>query len=189
MLEEVARLTHMVETLLTMSRADAGQITLHKARFSFMSLLHEITGLVGVLAEEKDQMITLTGDDSIVVDADQTFLGQAVINLLDNAVKYSPTGSEVRINLKKVQLNSPDKRLAELTIEDEGAGIPEEFRERVFDRFYRLDEARSREAGGAGLGLSIAKWVIAAHEGEIGIKPSPGDGCTFYLRIPLADSM
>lgn len=185
MLEEVAKLTHMIETLLTMSRADAGQIVLQKNRFSLMTLLYEFTGLVEVLAEEKNQVISLKGDHSISVFADRTFLGHAVVNLLDNAVKYGPERSEIRVKLEKVLSNSSGESVAELTIENEGPAIPEEFRERVFDRFFRIDEARSRDDGGAGLGLSIAKWAVDAHGGEIGIKATE-TRCVFYLRLPIA---
>jgi signal transduction histidine kinase len=78
--------------------------------------------------------------------------------------------------------------MAELTIEDQGPGISEEAGARVFDRFYRIDDARSRDAGGAGLGLSIAKWVIEVHSGEIGLKANRGKGCMFYVRIPFLES-
>jgi heavy metal sensor kinase len=186
MLEEVARLTHMIETLLTMSRADAGQITLQKTTFPFMDLLHEIAGLVGVLAEEKEQKIILEGNGGIALHGDKTFLGQAIMNLLDNAVKYAPAGSEIRLRLREISVASEEERIAELTIENEGPAIPKELRERVFDRFFRIDEARSRDAGGVGLGLSIAKWAVAAHGGEIGIQESGAMHCTFYLRLPIA---
>jgi signal transduction histidine kinase len=186
MLEEVARLTHMIETLLTMSRADAGQITLQKTTFPFMDLLHEIAGLVGVLAEEKEQKIILEGNGGIALHGDKTFLGQAIMNLLDNAVKYAPAGSEIRLRLREISVASAGERIAELTIENEGPAIPKELRERVFDRFFRIDEARSRDAGGVGLGLSIAKWAVAAHGGEIGIQESGAMHCIFYLRLPIA---
>jgi heavy metal sensor kinase len=184
MLEEVSRLTHMVDTMLTISRADAGQIKLHKTTFSLMQLLGEVIGLVGVLAEEKKQALYLAGDDSICIHADRTFLRQAIVNLLDNAVKYSPIGSAIRIRLKCLPLDPSNVSWVELTIEDEGPGIPKEVAARVFDRFYRVDEARSREAGGSGLGLSIAKWAVDAHGGGIGLKPVTTGGCAFYIRLP-----
>jgi heavy metal sensor kinase len=186
MLEEVNRLTQTVDTLLTISRADAGQITLHKTVFVFDDLLGEAIGLVGVLAEEKGQTFSVSSDDTISVLADRAVLRQALLNLLDNAVKYSPVGSEVRINLQRVESTAAEVELAELTIEDAGHGIPEEARERVFDRFYRVDEARSREAGGAGLGLAIAKWAVEAQGGSLGLETGGRDGCAFYIRLPIA---
>ncbi len=186
MLEEVTRLTNMVDTMLTISRADAGQIELHKTTFSLLEVMHEIVGLVEVLAEEKKQTLSLTGEDNITVHADRTFFWQAIANLLDNAVKYSPIGSEIRINMRHLPPDSSGLSLLELTIKDEGPGIPEELTSKIFDRFYRIDEARSRDVGGAGLGLSIAKWAIEAHGGEIGVQPVPTGGSAFYIRLPLS---
>jgi heavy metal sensor kinase len=183
MLEEVNRLTQMVNTLLTISRADSGQIELHRTTFSFMELLQEVISLVGVLAEEKRQAIVLSGDENIHIHADRTVLRQAILNLLDNAVKYSPENSTIRISLLRV--NRLSTVLAQLVVQDEGPGIAEEFRERIFDRFYRVDEARSREAGGAGLGLSIVKWAIESHDGEINLEQTATTGCIFQVRLPL----
>jgi heavy metal sensor kinase len=188
MLEEVSRLTHMVDTLLTIARADAGQIELHMTVFPLMNLVREVVGVVGILAEEKKQMIVLSGDETIQIHGDRTFLRQAVMNLLDNAVKYSPIESEIRLHAKRLPTELYRPNMAELTIEDQGPGISEEAGARVFDRFYRIDDARSRDAGGAGLGLSIAKWVIEVHSGEIGLKANRGKGCMFYVRIPFLES-
>jgi signal transduction histidine kinase len=187
MLEEVTRLTQTVDTLLTISRADAGQIVLHKSTFVFDGLLNEAIGLVGVLAEEKGQTLFVSSDATISVLADRTVLRQALLNLLDNAVKYSPAGSEIRVILQRVASPESEVELAKLTIEDAGHGIPPEARERVFDRFYRVDEARSREAGGAGLGLAIAKWAVEAQGGAIGLDTGERGGCTFYIQLPVAN--
>ncbi len=101
-------------------------------------------GLVEVLAEEKKQTLSLTGDRNLSVHADRTVLWQAIANLLDNAVKYSPIGSEIRIHLGRLPSDSSDLNLLELTIEDEGPGIPEELASKVFDRFYRIDDSHGR---------------------------------------------
>ncbi len=186
MLEEVTRLSDMVDTMLTISRADAGQIELHKTTFSPIEVLREIVGLVEVLAEEKKQTLSLAGDHNLSVHADRTVLWQAIANLLHNAVKYSPLGSEIRVHLERLPSDSSDLNLLELTIEDEGPGISEELTSKIFDRFYRIDEARSRDAGGAGLGLSIAKWAVEANGGEIGVRPVPAGGSAFYIRLPLS---
>jgi heavy metal sensor kinase len=187
MLEEVTRLTQTVDTLLTISRADAGQIVLHKTTFLLDGLLNETIGLVGVLAEEKGQTLSVSSDATISVLADRAVLRQALLNLLENAVKYSPVDSNISVVLQSIASPESEVQFVELTIEDSGHGIPAEARERVFDRFYRVDEARSREAGGAGLGLAIAKWAVEAQGGAIGLETGKRGGCAFYIRLPVAN--
>jgi heavy metal sensor kinase len=181
MLEEVGRLTSMIDTLLTIAHADSGSIQLNRAVFRLMELVEESVGVVGVLAEEKKQTIFVAGDSALSVSADRGFLRMAIINLLDNAVKYSPVGSAIRVLLEQ----STEERYVKLAISDEGPGIPISEASRVFDRFYRLDEGRAREEGGAGLGLAIAKWSAAAHGGEILLDSEPGRGSAFTIRLPL----
>jgi signal transduction histidine kinase len=108
-------------------------------------------------------------------------LRQAVANLLDNAIKYSPTNSRITV---QVQLGT--KNTAWLDISDEGPGIPVEHRSHIFDRFYRIDPARSRELGGVGLGLSITRCVVEAHGGEISLSSQEGQGATFRASLPVA---
>jgi len=189
MLEELNTLSQTVETLLTISRAEAGHLTLHQSRFCMLELLREVVRLVSVLAEEKEQTIVVSGEESIWVRADRQVLRQAIMNLLDNAAKYSPTGGTIQVNLKLMPAQDDRPRSLKLTIEDEGPGISDEFRNKVFDRFYRVDAARSREAGGAGLGLAIAKWGVEVHGGEIGHEPRKPSGSAFYILLPLEDSI
>jgi heavy metal sensor kinase len=181
MLEEVGRLTSMIDTLLTIAHADSGSIQLNRAVFRLMELVEESVGVVGVLAEEKKQTIFVAGDSALSVSADHGFLRMAVINLLDNAVKYSPVGSAIHIVLEP----SAEERYVKLAIADEGAGIPITEVSHVFDRFYRLDEGRTREEGGAGLGLAIAKWSVEAHGGKIFLDSEPGRGSTFTIQLPV----
>ncbi len=185
MLEEVARLTAMIDTLLTIAHADSGRIELNRTVFPVMDIVEESVGIVGVLAEDKKQTISVTGDAGLSVSADRGFLRMAVINLLDNAVKYSPPGSAIRIDLKPSNEGISSRRYVKLAIEDEGPGIPTNEAHRVFDRFYRLDEGRTRDAGGAGLGLAIAKWSVEAHGGEILLDSTPGKGSVFTIRLPV----
>jgi signal transduction histidine kinase len=107
------------------------------------------------------------------------------VNLLDNAVKYSPAGSSLHASLHIVGSDTGPVRFVELAIQDEGPGIPEDARKRVFDRFYRLDEARSRDSGGFGLGLPIAKWAVEAHGGTITVKTSFPTGAIFCIKLPV----
>lgn len=186
MLEEVAKLTSMIDTLLTIAHADSGAIKLQRSVFPVADLVQESVGVVGVLAEDKKQSITIVGEIAGSVFADRSFLRMAVINLLDNAVKYSPPGSSVRLILSNAENSSSQTEFVELAIEDEGPGIPDDKASRVFDRFYRVDEGPSRDAEGAGLGLAIAKCAVQAHGGTISVTPRVPNGSIFSIRIPVA---
>jgi heavy metal sensor kinase len=181
MLEEVNRLTALVDSLLAISRADAGRIQLQPTVFSAMDLAREAAGLFEVLVEEKGQRITVEGDDGVSVTGDRVFLRQALVNIIHNAVKYSPVGGEIRVGVHCTTTGG-----VRLEVVDSGPGIAPEHSERIFDRFYRVDESRSREAGGAGLGLSIAQWAIREHGGDIRLLTARGQGCTFQIRLPPA---
>jgi signal transduction histidine kinase len=179
MLEEVNRLTGLVENLLTISRADAGSIELHPSVFSAMDLARESAGLFEVLIEEKSQRMSIEGDETVRVKGDRMFLRQALVNIIHNAVKYSPAGSAISVRVRQDSAGGVC-----LEVADGGPGISAEHSERIFDRFYRVDESRSREAGGAGLGLSIAQWAIRLQGGDIRLLTSLGRGCTFQICLP-----
>lgn len=149
-----------------------------------MDLVQESTGVVGVLAEDKKQTISVVGDRDVAVCADRSFLRLAVINLLDNAVKYSPAGSKILLGVSAANTSGGQVGSVQLNIEDEGPGIPEDKVSKVFDRFYRMDEGRTRDAGGAGLGLSIAKWAVEVYGGSITLKPRTPNGSVFSIRLP-----
>jgi heavy metal sensor kinase len=186
MLEEVARLTAMIDTLLTIAHADSGEVKLHRTVCDLNELVQESVAVVGVLAEDKKQTILVAGVSLLSVSADRNFLRMAVINLLDNAVKYSPAGSTIRLHLSDGDSISEKPQFVELAIEDEGPGIPEDKATRVFDRFYRVDEGRTRDAGGAGLGLAITKWAVEAHGGTIRLQPRLPNGSVFCIELPIA---
>jgi heavy metal sensor kinase len=180
MLEEVRRLTHLVDSLLAISRADSGQIAMQLSSFSCMDLIQEVIGVVGILAEDKRQTIRVTGSPEVAVTADRGILRQAILNLVDNAIKYSPQESEIVIEIQQ----GPGET-AEVSITDEGPGIPQQEQQRIFDRFYRTDDGRSRERGGTGLGLSIAKWAVEVHSGSVGVRRVEAGGSCFYVRLPI----
>lgn len=115
----------------------------------------------------------------LIVRADRFVLRDAIANLVDNAIKYGPQGSQIDITVRA------DTTEAALTVSDQGPGIPVEHRERMFDRFYRVDEGRSRGMGGTGLGLAIAKWAVEANGGQIAFVPA-GGGATFRITLPLS---
>jgi len=179
MLEEVNRLTSLVENLLTIARADAGRIPLHPTTFPALDLAREAAGLLDVLAEEKGQRITVQGDEGLIVNGDRVFLRQALVNIIHNAVKHSPEGGAI-----SVAVRSDPHGGVRLEVADSGPGISPEHSEKIFDRFYRADESRSRVGGGAGLGLSIAQWAVRVHGGKIQLITAPGAGCTFQVCLP-----
>lgn len=183
MLEEVDRLTRPVDSLLTLSRADASSITFHPSPTLLMDLAREAVQLVEVLAEEKKQNLAVTGDATVRVPADRLILRQGVINLLHNAIKYSPPGATINVRIMK-----RNDQQAALEIEDQGPGIPREYHEKIFERFFRIDPARSREQGGAGLGLAIADWAVKVHGGSIELESEEGRGSVFRMVLPVSES-
>lgn len=179
MLEEVNRLTSLVDNLLTISRADAGSLQLELVEVSVMQVTREAAALFEVLAEEKSlKLLIIAGDESAAVVGDRLFLRQAVVNLLHNAVKYSPIGGTISVGVET------NHHQIVMEIKDDGPGIPLEDRPKIFDRFYRVDRARWRESGGAGLGLSITKWIIEAHAGTIELDCGITNGCLFRILLP-----
>jgi heavy metal sensor kinase len=180
MLEEVDRMTHLVDTLLRLSHADAGTIRLSRAPLDLGQLAREVASSLGILAEERNQKLTLEVSDGVLVPVDRLVVREALTNLLDNAIKYGPVGSTVAIQVAR----RGDQAM--LAIADEGPGILSEHRERIFHRFFRVDQARSRDGGGAGLGLAIAKWAVDMHGGQITVDQRPGGGSEFRILLPLA---
>ena len=178
MLEETNRLTRLVDSLLTMARADSGRVQLHRVEVNLFDLAEETVGLLEVLAEEKQQSILIDGERSISVTADRTILRQAFVNLLHNAVKYSPEHGDIQLRVRETEQD------AIVEVEDSGPGIAPEHRTRIFERFYRVDKSRTRAAGGAGLGLSIAQWAVLAHGGTIAVQSEPGSGSIFKICLP-----
>lgn len=179
MLEEVDRLTRLVESLLTISRADAGHLQLQKSSFDLIDLAKESAALLEVLAEEKNLTIAVGGDTSVALWADRLILRQALINLIDNAVKYSPAGGRIQVQVHAAGGN------AVIEVRDSGPGIPPEHAEKIFQRFHRVDKARSRAEGGAGLGLSIVQWAVSAHGGKVELMQDTAPGCAFVIHLPL----
>jgi heavy metal sensor kinase len=181
MLEEADRLSRLVDTLLLLSRADAGATTLQKEGIDLADMAREAMAQLEVLAEEKRQALSLEASGPIGVLADRVILRQALLNLLDNAIKHSPEGGHVRVVVRDRE-SSPV-----IEVIDNGPGIAAEHRDAIFQRFYRIDRARSRDAGGAGLGLCIARWAVELHGGSIELESEEGKGSTF--RIVLAPSL
>ena len=181
MLEEANRLTQLIDELLMLSRADAGVIPLHRSRVSITALAGEAAGLLEPLAEEKRQIMTLSASGEAVVQADPVLIRQALINVLHNAIKYSPEGAPISIAVEACGTDG-----IAIEVRDCGPGIAPEHAERIFDRFYRVDQGRSRDAGGFGLGLAIAHWAVDVHGGTMGVSPGVDGGCVFRITLPGA---
>jgi heavy metal sensor kinase len=179
MLEEVDRLSLLVDRLLTLSRADMGESMLARDRVNLAELAEEVTAQLDVLAEEKQQSLNveIVGTSSCI--GDRMVLRQALLNLVDNAIKYSPAGGRIT-----VRVSTSAEGTAVLDVSDTGPGIPAEQQQRVFDRFYRVDSSRSREHGGTGLGLSIARWAVEVNGGQLTLENSNGPGATFRITLP-----
>jgi heavy metal sensor kinase len=181
MLEEVDRLTRLVDTLLRLSRGDAGTIRLNPERVDLGQLTRDAVSSLAVLAEERRQSIKLEIADGVTAAADRLVLREATTNIVDNAIKYSPEGSTIVVTVSRQQ------RRAMIAVADEGPGISAEHRQRVFDRFYRIDQGRSRQTGGTGLGLAIAKWAVEANGGVIELD-GQARGAIFRIWLPIAES-
>lgn len=180
MLEEVDRLTLLTSTLLDLTRAEGGRAVLASEPFDLRDLVRDATALLGVLAEERGLRIEVnTPDTPLQAVGDWTMLRQALINLVDNAVKHAPPGTVVSVAC------SGSSTGPVIAVTDRGGGIALEHLPHIFDRFYRIDADRNRKSGGFGLGLAIARWAIEAHGGSIEVESRPGDGCTFRIRLPV----
>jgi signal transduction histidine kinase len=174
-------MSHVVEDLLLLSRADMGKIHLKSEFINLNEMLTDLADATAILGTEKDLAITYRhGRELLTVEGDPARLYQMLLNLLDNAVKYTPHGGAVTLTLHK------DGEFAEIRVRDTGIGISREDQKKIFNRFYRVDKARSRAQGGVGLGLSIVEWTIMAHNGTISVDSDPGVGSTFIVRLPLA---
>jgi heavy metal sensor kinase len=178
MLEEVDRLTNLVDTLLRLSHGDAGTVRLSREAIDLGQLTRDVVSSLAVLAEERNQRLAVDAADGVSIDADRLVLREAITNVVDNAIKYSPQGSTIDL---RVRANGRD---ATLTVADHGHGIDPEHRERIFDRFFRLDEARSRDSGGTGLGLAIAKWAVEVNGGQISVESGAAGGSVFRITVP-----
>ncbi|MDB6122803.1 MAG: integral rane sensor signal transduction histidine kinase [Pedosphaera sp.] len=179
-LEEVERLTRIVEGLFAISRLDAGEAQKEMVRFDLAKLATSTAEQMCLLAEDKDISISCNAPADVMVQGDRPRLKQVIVNLLDNAIKYTPAGGKIKMSI----LACDDEAILE--VEDNGIGIPTEAHPRIFERFFRVDQARSREMGGAGLGLSIVKSICTAHGGHVGFQSTEGKGSRFKVELPLS---
>jgi len=177
-LEEVARLAKIVEGLFALSRLDAGEAQAEWVRVDLAKLAATTAEQMGLLAEDKGIAISFESAGEVIVHGDRGRLKQVIVNLLDNAIKYTPSGGRVLIRTGIRQ------GTAFLEVVDTGVGIPAAAIPRVFDRFFRVDEARSRAEGGAGIGLSIVKSITTAHGGTVSVESEGQRGTRFHIEFP-----
>jgi len=176
--EEVDRLIRLVGSLLTLARADAGQIPIALETVSLSELVAGAVEQVDPVAKQRDIELSASAGPAVTLQADEDLLLQLLLNLLDNAIKHTPAGGRVTVGWRV------NGRQVELWVRDTGVGIAGEHLAHIFDRFYRVDKARSRAEGGVGLGLSICRWIAEAHGGHISVRSAPGQGSTFTAGLP-----
>lgn len=198
-LEEIDRMSKIVEDLLLLSRADIGEIRLNREDIHLTPFISGLTEQMKILAQPKNIRIHISNheaehEEELHILGDTLRMRELFINLIENGIKYTEAGGSILITLKKEMNGSvnplmpKEKKPAafvKIIIVDTGIGIAKEDQEKIFNRFFRVDKARSREQGGSGLGLSICKWIVEAHQGEITVESEPGKGSAFIVRLPL----
>jgi heavy metal sensor kinase len=179
-LEETERLSRIVESLMAISRLDAGEARMECDALDLGELAASTTEQMRLLAEDKEIALRCESEGLVSVEGDRARLKQVLVNLVDNAIKYTPAGG-----LVGVKVYASNGR-AVLEVNDNGVGIPPEALPHIFERFYRVDKARSRQMGGAGLGLSIIKAIVTAHGGQVRVESVEGRGSRFLVELPVA---
>ena len=178
---EADRMTRIVQDLLTLSKIDYGKMEMNVSRFSFSKAVRSVYEAVALNAESHGHTLTFSCEENMPdVDGDRERIEQVIMNIVSNAIKYTPDGGKIAITA------ATSGRNVFVRISDHGIGIPEKDLPRLFERFYRVDKARSRESGGTGLGLSIAKEILNQHKGDIRIESVYGEGTDVTITLPAA---
>lgn len=181
--DEVDQMVRMVDSLLTLARADAGQISISPEPVDLRELTESVAEQMRPLADGKGVAVAVESGPSVVIDGDETLLIRLLLNLLSNAIKFTPDGGRVDLGCKI------EEHRAILWVRDTGIGIAREHLGRIFDRFYRIDTARTDSEEGTGLGLSICQWIAHAHGGSIEVASEVGRGTTFTVSLPVVRRM
>ena len=178
-LEEIDRMARIIDDLLFLSRADLGEVRMERRPVRLDALVEDIQRQATVLGQEQGIEVLTTTVQQAIVLGDELRLRELVLNLVENAVKYSRPGGKVEMALEG------QDSVARLSVTDHGIGIPAEAQSRIFDRFYRTDDARAHAPKGTGLGLAICKWIAEVHHGRIEVHSELGKGSRFTLVLPL----
>jgi heavy metal sensor kinase len=179
LLEEVDRLSRLVENLLTLTRAEAGRVPLAPAVVDLDELARSVAEHLRVLADEKHQVLRVDASAHVTAACDPGIVRQGLINLLHNAITYTPGQGSIRVVVRETASGD-----AAIEVTDTGPGIAPRHHGRIFERFYRPDAARTRETGGVGLGLAIARWAVEANGGRIELESAEGRGSLFRIVLP-----
>lgn len=179
---EIRRMTKLVADLLTLARADSGVSNIIKEKIDLIALAEPIVRSMQPLALAKEITLVMEGKEELSLMADRERIGQLLVILIDNAIKYTPNGGRIEVAITEDAVPRP---MAVIRVRDTGIGISEEDKKLIFKRFYRVDKVRSREQGGVGLGLSIAKWIVDVHKGKIKVESVQGAGSNFIISIPI----
>jgi len=183
MRQEASRLTYLVQDLITLSRIQAAEPVPDPIPVDLSAVVAEALDRCRMKASARGIDLVAACDERVMVLGDEDLLVTALRNLLDNAVAYSPERTRVVVSASR-----DGTRTAQISVADQGIGIPERDLERIFERFYRVDPARSRATGGTGLGLAIVKHVMAAHRGKVTVWSQEGVGSTFTLQMPVVSN-
>ena len=177
---EVKKMTNLVSDLLMVARSDNNALKMKIQRVDLSEILSQVVRTMSPIAEKKNIRLAGENFDKIIINADEQKIKQLVIILVDNAIKYTPDGGSVVVRLEEFDLKH-----AIFSVMDSGIGIAEEDLDKVFERFYRVDKARSREMGGNGLGLAIAAEIVKVHEGKISVASKLGEGTKFTVELKV----
>ncbi|HVB75357.1 MAG TPA: HAMP domain-containing sensor histidine kinase [Ktedonobacteraceae bacterium] len=177
---ESERLGHLISDLLALARSDEQQVLFERETVRLDLLVADVAATTELLATEKDITLVIEAAEPATVLGDEARLIQVIMNLIDNAINYTNAGGTVTLRVQTKDEN------VYLSVSDTGIGIAPDHLEHIFERFYRVDPARSRAAGSTGLGLAIVDWVVHAHDGEISVTSRVGQGTTFTVQLPLA---
>lgn len=181
LLQQTERLTALLDDLLELSRLDSGRRELRREAVDVRATVEAAAAKLAPAARGKGHTVRNDTPEGLTVWADSGALERVMVNLLDNAVRYAPAGGLIIVSA------TPEEDAVVIAVTDDGPGIPEADQPRIFERFYRVDRARSRELGGTGLGLSIVKHIVESHGGEVSVVSKLGEGTTFHVRLPKAD--
>ena len=176
--EQAVRLDNLVNDLLKISYAESGQASIEKTLFNLKALVDDTVGELAAILAKKNISLSNLVPPGLKINADRDKLSQVFMNLLDNATKYNREEGKIKITA------AAEDEAIKVVVEDTGPGIPAEHLPRIFERFYRVDKARSRELGGTGLGLSIVKHIVELHGGTVGVESIEGRGSTFWFILP-----
>jgi heavy metal sensor kinase len=182
-MEEIDRMSRIVENLLTLSRADMGELKMVREEVDLSHVAREVWEDLKRMAQVKEVQLKFVDDSFTKIEGDPLYLRQLILNLVENGIKYTPSGGDVELRVR----GGNENKVVTIEVFDTGVGIAQEDLERIFERFFRVDKARSRETGGTGLGLNICRFIVKAHQGQIWVESELGKGSTFTVTLPVKD--